>query len=48
MKKNQKRAVQAAVLAAALGLMGFGWFRGEAQVVLGKAITICLQCIGVG
>lgn len=35
---------------AALGclMMGYGIYRGEADVVLQKAIRICLECIGIG
>lgn len=35
---------------AALGLLmiGYGVFRGEAEVVLAKAVNICLECIGIG
>lgn len=29
-------------------LMLFGLLRHEAMLVLEKAITICLQCIGIG
>ncbi len=31
-----------------LVLMGFGIYRGEMSVVLGKAINICMECIGIG
>ena len=35
---------------AALGLlmMAYGIYRGEMNVVLAKAIRICLECIGIG
>lgn len=34
--------------AAGLALMAFGVWRGEMSVVLGKAINICMECIGIG
>ena len=36
------------IAAAGLAMMGFGIYRGEAAAVLEKAITICLECIGIG
>lgn len=26
----------------------YGVYRGEVQIVLGKAIKICMECIGIG
>lgn len=31
-----------------IALMVFGVYRGELDVVLTKAIHICLECIGIG
>lgn len=35
---------------AAVGavLMAIGAWRGDPTMILGKAVTICLQCIGIG
>ena len=35
-------------IAASIGMMSYGWARGEAVAVLKKAIVICLECIGIG
>ena len=29
-------------------MMGYGAVRGEAVAVLGKAIKLCLECVGIG
>jgi len=29
-------------------MMGYGTVRGEAAAVLGKAIKLCLECVGIG
>lgn len=38
------------IVIAALGIlmMGYGIYRGEVDVVLAKAVRICLECIGIG
>lgn len=38
----------AAVFALGAAMMIFGLWRGEGQVVLRKAILICMECIGIG
>lgn len=50
-QKRKARALLAAqisISAAALGFLSFGLLRGEWQDVLRKAITICLECVGIG
>lgn len=36
------------VLAGGIACTALGIIRGEAQVVLAKAIRICMECIGIG
>ena len=47
MKKNRVWLVALLFFAGAL-LMFAGVYRGEIKIVLMKATTICLECIGIG
>ena len=40
--------IPAAVFLAGAALLFAGIGRGEAEIVLRKAIKICLECIGIG
>lgn len=40
--------LRAAVLIAAIAFICIGLANGEADIVLRKAMRICLECIGVG
>ena len=46
----QKRImlVRIAVILAAAAMIVYGGFRGEAGIVLNKAVNICSECIGLG
>ena len=48
MKTRGLRLFQAALLFLGLLFIAFGIYRGEAQVVLDKAVRICMECIGIG
>ncbi len=43
-----KRAVPYVLFAVFLGVMLLGLFWGEFRTVTEKAITVCLDCIGIG
>ncbi len=43
-----KRILQLALLAVGGCMVTYGAGRGEAAVVLGKAVKLCLECVGIG
>ncbi len=48
MDSKKKKAVRVIALLAAGIFILYGTTRGEAAVVLNKAVNICLECIGLG
>ena len=45
---KSKKAAQIFLLAAGLIFFFIGILRGEAAVVLSKAIKLCMECVGIG
>ena len=48
MNLNYRRRIQFGLLIVALMMIGYGAVRGEAAVVLSKAIKLCMECVGIG
>jgi hypothetical protein len=48
MKTLNSNTAFISVFLAGLLFLAYGLFRGEAEVVLRKAVTVCLECIGIG
>lgn len=48
MGSNIRTPLQIAVFFIACAFVIYGFARGEAGVVLHKAVNICLECIGLG
>ena len=48
MKKEVSARVTVILLLAALAFCLYGIWRGEAVTVLTKAVSICMECIGLG
>lgn len=48
MNNKRKLPIRAACLLTACAFIIYGFTRGEAGVVLNKAVNICLECIGLG
>lgn len=43
-----KHIVRIVIAAAACAFIVYGTARGEVEIVLNKAVNICLECIGLG
>ena len=43
-----KKQAQLLLLAAAVGMILFGVWRGESDTVFSKAIRLCMECVGIG
>ena len=43
-----RKISQIVLVITGIAMMGYGVIRGEAAVVLGKAIKLCLECVGIG
>lgn len=48
MFKVIKTVSQVVLLIAGIAMVFVGVARGEAAIVLGKAVRLCLGCIGIG
>lgn len=44
----KSRLLSVALIGLGLALIFYGYQRGEAKVVLDKAVQICMECIGIG
>ena len=43
-----KKTSQIVLFITGITMISYGVIRGEAAVVLGKAIKLCLECVGIG
>lgn len=48
MKSKTRKILLLIVILCAAGFLCFGLARGEGSVVLSRAVSICLECIGLG
>ncbi len=47
-KPTSSRWMGAAAAVVGIAMMAYGIFRGEMTIVFTKAVSICLECIGIG
>lgn len=48
MSREKRAAVQIVLLILGTAMVCFGIYRGETAIVLGKAVRVCLECVGIG
>ena len=48
MKREIPLTVTIALIPVAIACMAFGIYCGEMDIVLAKAVRICMECIGLG
>lgn len=46
--QSKKAMIQMILLAVGAAMICYGAWRGEAQIVLSKAVRLCLECVGIG
>lgn len=48
MSEKKKNIIAVSVIVLGIAFVILGIYRGEIDVVLRKAVNICLECIGIG
>lgn len=48
MSDKKKNIIAFSIAAVGILFVIFGIYRGEIDVVLRKAVNVCLECIGIG
>lgn len=46
--QSKKAMIQVILLAVGAAMLCYGVWRGEVQIVLSKAVRLCLECVGIG
>ena len=47
-KIRRKIAMQVILLGCGVAMLCLGIWRGEIDIVLSKAVRLCLECVGIG